>query len=380
MKTKYLLPLLFALSLTSCGSSKTISLSKVKTVNEIHQLHQAEYLNDPSEGSIIGKYAAYAPNEDYANPLPIVLKWKSGSKVRNYMLTVSENEDLSNPWLFDTVNSSYSLYNCKVNTTYYYQVEGILNDSESTVISSEIGSFKTNETILRNIFVEGVDNFRDLGGYKTVDNKTVKQGLIYRSAQLNTSKDTALNLLATENGLRTLNSQLKIKTEIDLRTADASSGSYENSGITSSPIGENVTYVNLPMLYGGENILEHSNATTREMNLNSVKSFFTLLADSSNYPLVFHCVQGKDRTGCLAYLLNALLGVSSGDLMRDYLFTNFSKSVGSPCKESDIENRYLVTLSKEEGSTLKDKAYNYLTKTLEIPSATIDSVINNLVY
>jgi len=36
----------------------------------------------------------------------------------------------------------------------------------------------------RHIELEGEPNFRDLGGYKTADGKTVKWGQIYRSGKL----------------------------------------------------------------------------------------------------------------------------------------------------------------------------------------------------
>lgn len=50
-------------------------------------------------------------------------------------------------------------------------------------------------------------------------------------------------------------------------------------------------------------------------------SFFEhLLADPP--PLVFHCTAGKDRTGLAAALLLRALGVSADDVMQDYLLTN----------------------------------------------------------
>ncbi|HWD82406.1 MAG TPA: tyrosine-protein phosphatase [Kribbella sp.] len=39
-------------------------------------------------------------------------------------------------------------------------------------------------------------------------------------------------------------------------------------------------------------------------------------------PQVFHCAEGKDRTGWVAMLLHRLAGVSEDDLVSDYLLTN----------------------------------------------------------
>ena len=45
---------------------------------------------------------------------------------------------------------------------------------------------------------------------------------------------------------------------------------------------------------------------------------FSLFVDKTNYPIVFHCIGGTDRTGTFAYLLEGLLGVDEEDLIRDY--------------------------------------------------------------
>jgi protein-tyrosine phosphatase len=49
--------------------------------------------------------------------------------------------------------------------------------------------------------------------------------------------------------------------------------------------------------------------------------YFQALAQSQGAVLI-HCAAGKDRTGVLAALTHALLGVHSDDLMADYLLTN----------------------------------------------------------
>jgi protein-tyrosine phosphatase len=43
-----------------------------------------------------------------------------------------------------------------------------------------------------------------------------------------------------------------------------------------------------------------------------------LIADESAAPTVFHCVAGKDRTGVVAALVLALLGVSDETIAEDY--------------------------------------------------------------
>ena len=52
---------------------------------------------------------------------------------------------------------------------------------------------------------------------------------------------------------------------------------------------------------------------------------FRVFLDEKNYPIDFHCIAGADRTGSLAFILNALLGVDEEELWRDWEVTAFQK-------------------------------------------------------
>jgi hypothetical protein len=43
-----------------------------------------------------------------------------------------------------------------------------------------------------------------------------------------------------------------------------------------------------------------------------------VFADPENYPILMHCSAGRDRTGCLSFVLQALCGASREDIIRDY--------------------------------------------------------------
>ncbi|MFX6230656.1 tyrosine-protein phosphatase, partial [Acinetobacter baumannii] len=60
--------------------------------------------------------------------------------------------------------------------------------------------------------LQGAVNFRDIGGYKTNDGKTIKWGKIYRAAEIN--KLTNQDALALE--------KRKITTDIDFRGLEES--------------------------------------------------------------------------------------------------------------------------------------------------------------
>jgi protein tyrosine/serine phosphatase len=64
-----------------------------------------------------------------------------------------------------------------------------------------------------------------------------------------------------------------------------------------------------------------------------------------------HCTYGCDRTGTVCYLLEALLGVSRGDCLRDYGLSNLR-----PENIQAVENG----LANYEGDTLKEQAESYL--------------------
>lgn len=99
-----------------------------------------------------------------------------------------------------------------------------------------------------------------------------------------------------------------IKSDIDLRRDD------ETFGMTGSPLGDSVTWFHYSSAqYGG--ILGYG----KEAFANEFKVFL----DEKNYPIDFHCIAGQDRTGALAFVLNALLGVEEEELYKDWETTGF---------------------------------------------------------
>ena len=104
-----------------------------------------------------------------------------------------------------------------------------------------------------------------------------------------------------------LRNKLKIKSDIDLRN-DA-----ECNGMTGSPLGDTVAWYH----YSGQAY----NMVTRGKK--PFAKVFKVLLDEKNYPAVFHCISGQDRTGCLAFTLQALLGVEENLLFLDWETTGF---------------------------------------------------------
>ena len=89
--------------------------------------------------------------------------------------------------------------------------------------------------------------------------------------------------------------------------------------------------------------------------------FRELLALPPERSLLFHCSQGKDRTGCAAMLILSALGVSEDTIIDDYMLTNIFNAglIASQHKmllshginESDME-RYMLVLDEVNPKTM----------------------------
>ena len=86
----------------------------------------------------------------------------------------------------------------------------------------------------------------------------------------------------------------------------------------------------------GKDSLDHSTSELREI--------FTLLADSSNYPTVIHCTQGKDRTGLVVILILLLLDVPVRSISADYMASE-NELVSE--KESRMEEMSRIGMGEE---------------------------------
>ncbi|MBO4667830.1 MAG: tyrosine-protein phosphatase, partial [Bacilli bacterium] len=341
----------------------------------IHTEEQTSFINSDDPAQLIEDNTARYGNRSVEKPLPVSFSWREENdldqKASKYILKISENQYLDNALEYTTKERSIDVYNLKINTQYYYSVT---SNHHGKLFDSEVLSFTIEDNAPRNILVEGVENVRDLGGWNIGSNKKYKQGLIYRTAQFNINGyGTKYQSEPTKEGKNTLLNELKIKTEIDLRRTEAFDGTDEVGGITASPLGKSVNYVSCPMFFGNRNIFTTSD------NLNSIRLFFNTLANADNYPVAFHCLRGTDRTGALAYVLGALVGMSSDDLMLDYLFSDLA-NIGTPVRASSINGSgfYVQGIANSEGTTLSEKTKNYLHNTVGVEISTLETIIDIL--
>ena len=370
-----LLSLSVVLSLASCGPESISSISSKRENGRLSEA-QATYLNSENYSDT----SPYNGNMSVGLPLPIRLSWK-GSNISSYVVSIYRDQDLTDlAYQVKTSKFYFDFYNDELEQKYYWTVSNSLKS-----VTSEVGEFMYHPTVAqpRHLNIDGVENMRDLGGWGKYDSATdsytrfMKQGMIYRSGRFNEDKADPVNVTITKAGLKEVKDHLKIKTEIDLRRSSVN----EIGSLTKSPLGDSVNYINLPMYYGGNNILTFTGKASKDDyqydNPAMIKQFFEILAVEDNYPIDFHCSIGKDRTGCLAYLIEGLLGFDQEIMYRDYMFTNFANA--GMCKlQDDVLNRYGSTLEAYSGNTLSEKVFNYLHEVVGVSEANLNSVIDIL--
>lgn len=326
-----------------------LKLYQIKSPASFHTVLQENFISHGNRN--IQNFAK--ANAELSKPDALRFSWEAKNLEKsanpNYSFKISENQNFENARIYQTKNTYIDVYNLKLATRYYYQVSTTFNEESSI---SEVKYFSTEKSVIRNLNIDGVMNARDLGGWRNREGKfMVKQGLLFRSGPFNASNAKTYQVTITSSGLAETK-QLGIKTEIDLRRTD----NGETGQAKKSPLGTNVKYINAPINW---DIPE--SALVNADNIASIKTVFETLGDANNYPLIFHCTAGADRTGLIAFLINGLLGVSEADLYRDYLFTNFS-NVSWIRQKSNITNEWLKTIKKENGFTLQDQITHFLRK------------------
>jgi len=178
----------------------------------------------------------------------------------------------------------------------------------------------------RRLPLEKTYNFRDLGGYRTIDNRRMRWGVAYRSAHLAELTDNDHDLLE----------QIGIKLVCDFRTIEEAEAQPDRL-----PFDGSMEYQHMPIAHGKFDPAEAvarirkgdiSWLTDDFMTNNYLKQiddfaglwkqFFDYLMDRQNRPLVFHCTAGKDRTGVCAALILLAAGVPESTVIADHALSN----------------------------------------------------------
>ncbi|MBP5640427.1 MAG: tyrosine-protein phosphatase [Victivallales bacterium] len=262
-----------------------------------------------SKTSLASDFAATV----HSQPQGVILDWtfKGDRKNTSYRVTLSESHNLKNPIIYTPGHSQQIVYNLEIGKTYYWKAEVCYSDGR--VLSTPVNSFTVDPQTPRVMFVPNMHNVRDLGGRRGLDGRMIPQNLIFRSAGINfNSPDggkTPGKPQFNEEGRRILRDVMKIRTDLDLRSA------RETASMTESPIGPDVNFINISSRAYAD--------IYSQGGMENYAKLFRVFCDKRNYPIDFHCIGGADRTGSLAYLLLATLGVDREEIMKDYTFTSF---------------------------------------------------------
>jgi len=178
----------------------------------------------------------------------------------------------------------------------------------------------------RRLPLEGDPNFRDLGGYKTSDGRTVKWGRIYRSGSLDALTDADLAYLEGL-GIK-LVCDLRAPSEITIEPDRLPAGveavniplvddSVDPVAIREAVLAGDVSDLGKP----GELLIEGNRKFVTDFS-DELSTMMTRVTDPRAQPAILHCSAGKDRAGLAAALVLLTLGVPQKTVMQDYLLSN----------------------------------------------------------
>lgn len=200
------------------------------------------------------------------------------------------------------------------------------------------------QTERRHISLDGQPNFRDIGGYKTVDGKTVRWNQIYRSGELPRLSDKDVTDLG-KLGLSTVTNFLT-KEEIEARGKDRLPPGLRTISLPISGEAEkDLAKVVLKARQTADfsKVPVELNPEVHRLSVGDAakEQYATLLrlaADPANRPLVFHCSHGVHRTGSAAAILLSALGVPWETVREDYLLSNVYRKEEVEKRISELRN------------------------------------------
>ena len=345
------------------GFNVTTNLEEEKV---IHTERQATYLAYDGDYKTIPE-ADYPDGQKHlSDPNPVNLVWEytapSGKTISRYDIVWGKEADLSDGYTIKgTANPSLDVYNSYLGDNYFRIVA---NYTDGTNDGSKIQKYTVEDVYPRNLRIEGMTNCRDMGGGRELaSGGRIKQGLIYRTSATNNwaygRGDVSDRL--TDAGKEELLVRLGCKTEINVNNSGSNEVGVQN-------------FVDAYMYYdAGKHHMYR--------NTEPLKEAFHALANPDNYPVFYHCRIGTDRTGFMAIMLSALLGVSENDIYQDYLFSNFGniqekRYIGEKAGRDNIL-KYMDDLKTYPGEELHNKCYNFLLS-IGIPAEELDSIIDIL--
>ena len=362
-KTVFLVSLLSILLLSSCNGGKPNNNGKgdgefelpdeipaQQPENDIHTELQYNYIADEDWTNV----KAYVPvtnaeqsgrGIEQSKPRALELDFTGVEEADNYYVEIGLKKDFSDARVLTTADKKLS-WNAEIGKKYYYRCAV----SEEALAQAAVKEYKVFGAAPRNLNVDGVINFRDVGGWKSslVKGGYINQGLYYRCAQFNSITAAGKAEIA----------RLNIKVDIDMRDRPPAT----------SPINTEehpVEILNAAIASGTE--------ARRWSDFGDVyKKIFEACAQADEKPIALHCTHGADRTGIASFFLLALCGVSKEDLGKDYMFTRYAGE--RAVWHEDEFDGWVSKTEALEGDTFAEKTYNHLHNDFGIEEETLNKV------
>lgn len=321
------------------------------------------------------KIASY--KGDYDESVPVELSFSVDETIKEetfkirYWVEGKESEYKE----VEPTEGKVSLGNLFRSTNYEWKV------ISSTGKESKVEYFTTGD-YTRFLNVGQVGNFRDCGGWTTVEGKRIKQGLVYRGFEINDHKLSnghAQNVFGDEDEAKKIFvDDLGIRAEVDLRSA-SEADNIEACGMNFSNVqpGDD-RYVE----YARPNITSYIDGLNKTSDQANIKIIFEdYLAKADEKPVYYHCYGGADRTGTIAFLLGAILGMTYTDLIIDYEATTFSNNLKEHDRDSDQYTHFPEMIAGikawsfyDANKPLSEVISTYLTETCKVSESTISKI------
>ena len=243
-------------------------------------------------------------------------KWTADFKPEYFTVEFSETADFAKSFHEKTVHSAIFPHYLKFQRSYFWRVKA--KDADGKEVVSDVRSFSTLDGFPRVIGAPQY-NWRDIGGGVNADGKRIRQGMIYRMphpinwgyplrGEYEPNCPPTLEMLK-EFYLDTLG----IKSQCDLRGPDEAEEAEKQWKVYRlDKIG--VKVVNIPV------DPYHLEGYSRPNYAKAIKFF----ADKDNYPIMYNCAAGADRTGSIGVLLDAILGRTDEQIYDDYEVTTLN--------------------------------------------------------
>lgn len=229
----------------------------------------------------------------------------------------------------------------------------------------------------RHIPLEGQTNFRDIGGYKTTDGRTVRWGEVYRTGELPRLSDEDVKLLENIN-LQMVHNFL-LEEEIAQRGQDRLPSFTQ---LVNNPIQTSADDLVLALLEARKtgdfsvvppDLNKEVHRVLAREGREEYAAMIRALSDPDNRPFAFHCSHGVHRTGTATAILLSALGVPWEAIREDYLLSNTYRAEenNKRIKELTKEASKTLGVAVEEVDTTNLKAFyilqgDYIDGTLEV--------------